>query len=130
MSNRKVGPCSSNAMREHLGSYIRAHRKRTGLSQRELARVLGYDHGGPVSRHERLRSLPPLLIAIGYSVVFRRPVSEIFAGLSETVELAVEERLSELALELKEPATTSSRKLMVARKLEWVSHRRKPGGAS
>lgn len=116
-------------MREHLGSYIRAHRKQAGLSQRELAKVLGYDHGGPVSRHERLRSLPPLLIAIGYSAVFRRPVSEIFAGLSETVERAVEEQLSGLALELKESVTTSSRKTLVAKKLEWLSNRRKPGGA-
>jgi transcriptional regulator with XRE-family HTH domain len=114
-------------MSAHLGNYIRAHRKQAGLNQRELARVLGYDHEGPVSRHERLRSLPPLLIAIGYSVVFGRPVSELFAGLSEVVEQAVEERLSELELELKESAAKSSRKVTATKKLVWLSDRRKPG---
>jgi DNA-binding XRE family transcriptional regulator len=116
-------------MREHLGNYIRAHRKQAGLSQGELARVLGYDQAGPIIGHERLRSLPPLLIALGYSVVFRIPVSEIFAGLSDAVEQAVESRLSKFEIELKESAATSSQKATIAKKLEWLSGRRqlRPG---
>jgi DNA-binding XRE family transcriptional regulator len=112
-------------MREHLGNYIRAHRKQAALSQGELAKVLGYDHEGPVIGHERLRSLPPLLIALGYSVVFQKPVSEIFAGLSDAVEQAVEMRLSKFEIELKKSAAASSQKAMIAKKLEWLSGRRK-----
>ena len=111
-------------MREHLGNYIRAYRRKAGLSQRELAQVLGCDDEGPISRHERLSSVPPLLMAIGYSVVFRKPISELFAGLSEAVEQVVEERLSALELELKQSATKSS--VVAVKRLEWLSDRRKP----
>jgi DNA-binding XRE family transcriptional regulator len=109
-------------MSERLGNYIRTYRQRAGLSQRELAKVLGYDDEGPVSRHERLRSLPPLLIAIAYSVIFRIPVSELFAGLSDAVEQTVEGRLSQMEIELRRSPQPSS--VIKSRKLDWLSTRR------
>jgi hypothetical protein len=41
-----------------------------------------------------------MLTALGYQVVFRKPVSEIFPGLFHAVEAGVEERLEEFEREL------------------------------
>src|SRR5229473_1003129 len=87
---------TNNATEQRLANYLRVHRRRVGLSQHELGRVLGYQDEGPISRHERFHSMPPLVIALSYEIVFRVPVSEIFAGLRDTVEADIEERLAEL----------------------------------
>lgn len=108
-------------MEGRLGNYVRTHRKRAGLSQRELGLVLGYDNEAAVSRHERLRSLPPLLIALGYEAIFRVPVSEMFAGLHEVVEQAIEGRLAELERNLQH---RSRRRAAGEHALKWLSERR------
>lgn len=107
----------------HLGNYIRTHRKKAGLSQRELGHLLGYSDKFPVSRHERSRSLPPLLIALAYEVIFDVPVCELFAGLHETVQLAVNNRLAELEGRLHQ-SEGGHRAAAVAQKLEWLNQRR------
>jgi DNA-binding XRE family transcriptional regulator len=112
---------------EPLVNYLRIHRRRLGLSQREMGRVLGYKNEGAVSRHEKFNSLPPLLVALGYEIVFQSPVSEIFAGLHETVEFAVEKHLAEFESHLLSQNSNSSRPSAVTRKLEWLSKRRSSG---
>jgi transcriptional regulator with XRE-family HTH domain len=110
-----------------LANYLRTHRRRTGLTQQELARVLGYGTHGAVSRHERLESVPSLLVALRYQVLYRVPVSEIFAGLTETVEFNLEAQLAEFEGDLGEQSARSSRAAAIARKLEWLSERRNSG---
>lgn len=112
-------------MSKRLESYLYSHRKETGLSQRELALILGYDKDGPISRQERLESVPPLLVAIGYAVVFDRPVSELFAGLVEVVEDSITKRLCSLELSLAKSLPKSARKGPLARKITWITARHK-----
>jgi hypothetical protein len=112
---------------EPLANYVRIHRRKAGLSQRELGRVLGYKDEGPVSRHEQCYSVPPLLIALGYEIVFQASVSEIFPGLRDTVELAVEEQLAALESELQGRSARAPGAAAVARKLVWLSERRTSG---
>lgn len=107
-----------------LGNYVRTHRKTAGLSQRELGRLLGYGDEGQVPKHEFSRSLPPLLIALSYEIVFRVPVSEIFPGLHEVVEQAVERNLAELEEVLRQCSGKGSRAAATAHKLEWLHARR------
>jgi len=114
---------------EPLANYLRAHRRKTGLTQHDLARVLGYVNRGPISRHERLESVPSLLIALSYEVVYRVPVSEIFAGLAETVEFNVEAQLAQFETYLGEQSARSSQAIAIARKLEWLSERRTSGSS-
>lgn len=114
-------------MSDRLPNYLRTHRKKTGLSQRDVGRVLGYQDEGPISRHEQFHSAPPLLIALGYEVVFRVPISEIFAGLRDAVEQDVEERLSELEQELQKRSGKGRHAAGTARKLEWISERKCSG---
>lgn len=111
-------------MRKH-GNYVLTHRKKAGLSQVELGRLIGYDGRASVSRHETSASLPPLPTAMCYEAIFGVPVSELFPGLRETVEEAVAKRLSVLERELSEkdvPSTHRSRQH--ARKLAWLDERR------
>jgi transcriptional regulator with XRE-family HTH domain len=83
-----------------VGTYLRFLRKNSGLSQQDLARILGSVSASQVSRHERSRSLPTILAAFGYQVVFHKPASEIFPGLYHAVEVGVEERFQEFENEL------------------------------
>ena len=108
-------------MEGRLSNYIRTHRKRAGLSQRELARILDYDTKVSVFRHERVLALPPLLAAIGYEVLFSVPISELFAGMREAVEQTVEDRLSELERDLRrDPRVEKTRR----QTLDWIAVRR------
>jgi DNA-binding XRE family transcriptional regulator len=109
---------------EPLVNYVRVHRNRAGLSQSELGRVLGYDDSEPIARHEHFRSLPPLLVAIGYEVVFQEPLCEIFAGLRYSVGQAVEQRLGEFEAELRGGEVHGFRRKAHGRKLEWLEGRR------
>jgi transcriptional regulator with XRE-family HTH domain len=113
-----------------LVNYVRAHRKRAGLSQLELAMILGYRNEGVISRHELFRSVPPLLMALGYEVVFQTSVSELFPGLRETVENAIESSLAEFesALHKQKNQAARSQLPVIARKLEWLNERRELPG--
>jgi transcriptional regulator with XRE-family HTH domain len=113
-----------------LVNYVRAHRKRAGLSQLELALILGYRNEGVISRHELFRSVPPLLMALGYEVVFQTSVSELFPGLRETVENAIESSLAdfESALHAQKNQGARSQVPVITRKLEWLNERRELPG--
>jgi transcriptional regulator with XRE-family HTH domain len=113
-----------------LVNYVRARRKRAGLSQRELALILGYRNEGVVSRHELFRSVPPLLMALGYEVVFQTSVSELFPGLRETVENAIEGNLTEFESALRKQKDQAPRSQMpvITRKLDWLNERRRFSG--
>lgn len=69
-----------------LDNYLRTHRKKLGLSQREVAFLLGCHSGAKVSRYERSARIPTLNVILAYEVIFRKPASELFAGLYDRAE--------------------------------------------
>ena len=109
---------------DHIASYLRTHRKRSGLSQRELASILGFLSEIQISRHERSVTIPGLLIALGYEAIFRAPISEIFPGLYQTVAASIEERLADMEKNLQQSTTKGREASSIARKLEWLWERR------
>ena len=109
---------------QSLGNYLRTHRKRAGLSQRELGLILGYGHQGPVSRHERLVSTPPLAIALCYEVIFRVPVSDLFSGLHGHVTQVIESKLAALEEQLGKQSGRGRGADEVAKKLVWLTERK------
>jgi DNA-binding XRE family transcriptional regulator len=78
---------------QSVGTYLRFLRKRSGLSQRDLAEIIGTISASDVSRHERSRVLPSILTAFGYQTVFGKTVSDIFPGAFYTVRAVVKDRL-------------------------------------
>jgi transcriptional regulator with XRE-family HTH domain len=105
-------------------AHLRSLRKRSGLSQKELALTLGFRSGAPISRHERSESVPDLLTAFGYEAIFRVPISELFPGLYQTVAVAIEERLAKMEDELHQSAAKGRAAVPIAHKLEFFHERR------
>jgi DNA-binding XRE family transcriptional regulator len=106
-----------------INSRLKLHRKHAGLSQEEVANLIGYLNHQQVSRHERDVELPMLLIALGYQAIFRVPVSELFPGVYEMVKLGVDQRLKTLANELHQSTVKGRQIALIAHKLEWVCER-------
>ena len=111
---------------KQIANYLRLHRRKSGLSQRELASIVGALTEVPISRHERSVTMPDLLIAVGYEVIFRAPISELFPGFYQTLEASIEERLADMEKELQESTAKGRRAASIARKLEWLWERKNP----
>lgn len=83
-------------MHNKVPNYIRTHRRRWGLTQRELASLLGVKSGTQVSRCERLQRKPTLQSAVAYEVIFGEPVRALFPRVFSEVEEGVMQRASQL----------------------------------
>jgi transcriptional regulator with XRE-family HTH domain len=79
-------------MAPRILSYLRTHRKRGGLTQDEMAFLLGCQSGTKISRFERLARRPNLRTALACQVVFGVPAHKLFPGLFAEVEKTVIER--------------------------------------
>lgn len=73
-------------------NYIRMFRKQAGLSQDELAFLLGWKSGSGISRFERGRREPTLEVLLAMEAVFGVPIRELYAGRFQKVERSVKER--------------------------------------
>ena len=99
-------------MIQRLKVYLRPLRRRSGLTQRELAFLLGLKHGATVSRIERLKRAPSLVWARTCVLVFGARARELFPGLFSEVHEAVRRRANELYDELQgNPSKTTRAKL-------------------
>jgi transcriptional regulator with XRE-family HTH domain len=107
-----------------LGNYLRIHRRKSGLSQRQLGQLLGYDNEAQVSRHERSESVPPLDSALGYHIVFRVPITSLFPGIYEDMREAVESRLGQLEIRLQSRAVRGGEAEVIAKILMWMVERK------
>lgn len=97
---------------------LRSHRKRSALSQDEVAFLLGSQNGSKVSRYEQLTRKPELETALAYEIIFNCPVSELFPELFEKVKAAVKERANTLAKRVLQ----ASSKSLLSRKRKSVSN--------
>lgn len=105
-----------------LGNYLKTHRRRAGLTQHEVGRIVGYERPWQVSRHERSETIPPLLAALAYQEIFRVPISLLFAGIHETVSMVVENNLAEFEKELRTMSTRPAADA-IEPKLKWLLER-------
>ena len=87
-------------MDQRLISYLRPLRRRWGLTQRELAYLIGAKTHSAISLIEALKSYPSLAGAIACSIIFDTPPLELFPELYATVHAAVISRANELYQEL------------------------------
>src|SRR6266566_9083033 len=63
-----------------LPNYIRRHRKRSCLTQEDVAFLLGSKSSASVSRHERFKQTPDLQTLLAYEILFRTPVRNLFSN--------------------------------------------------
>lgn len=85
---------------------------------------MGYRHPGPILRHEHFRSTPPLAVAVGYEIVFRVPIAQIFADLREVVAKDIEARLAEFEASLGDHSARERNAKVIAQKLLWLAERK------
>jgi transcriptional regulator with XRE-family HTH domain len=64
---------------------IRQFRLEKGLTQQELAFILGYENASSLSNIETGRQLPSLTTALKLSVALQRLVADIFPNLYEEI---------------------------------------------
>ena len=75
-----------NFMPQKLKSYLKTHRKRAGLTQDQLAFLLGCRCGVQISQYERLAKDPGLKTAFAFQLLFGVPAHEIFPGIYQRVQ--------------------------------------------
>jgi transcriptional regulator with XRE-family HTH domain len=109
-----------------LENYLRTNRKQSGLTQQEVAFLLGCENSAQVSRYEKRHRLPPLETALACEEVFGIPIAELFAGMRLSVKKDIAKRRLELMSKLQAKALTGSAAQMNAYKLSRLADRERP----
>jgi transcriptional regulator with XRE-family HTH domain len=98
-------------------SYLRTYRKRGGLTQNEVAFLLGCQSGTKLSRYERLCRQPNLQTAFACQAIFGIPAHEIFPGMYAEVEQSIAKRARQLSkrIEAQDLGGVANQKLALLR---------------
>ena len=75
-----------------LENYLRTYRKHAGLTQGEMAFLLGCLNSTEISRYEKRHRLPPLERTLAYEAVLGVPIAKLFAGMQQRIRQDVEKR--------------------------------------
>ena len=75
-----------------LLNHLLSYRKRSALSQKDVAFLLGVQNSSKVCNHERFTQEPCLQTALAYEAIYQKPVSELFPGLFENIQAEVKAR--------------------------------------
>lgn len=105
--------CKHEMAPHRLNNYLRAYRRRAGLSQDDVAFLCGAKNGARVSRYECGKRRPTLENVLACEAIFRVPVRELFAGQFEGILRAVAKRAEIRAHELtvEKPGLATTRRL-------------------
>jgi transcriptional regulator with XRE-family HTH domain len=110
-------------MLSQLSNYLRSYRRQCGLSQSEVAFLLGSHNGAQVSRYERGHYLPPLRTALAYTTIFGVSLGELFSGIQIGVHKEILPRIKELRTRLENRRKEHQATAADVRKLRWLDER-------
>lgn len=96
-------------MKKKFSCYLRPNRRRWGLTQKELAILVGAKTGGAISRIERGDRLPTLTNALACEVLFGLAPSKLFPGAFTQIEDEVIRRAYDLYESLQGASSTANR---------------------
>lgn len=82
----------------HMPALLRTHRRSWGLTQKEMAELLGFESPAHVSRIEQGKRTPSTETALACTALFGVPLEELFPQLA----IEIEERLHERATRLQQ----------------------------
>jgi len=114
---------------EPLSNYLRTQRRRSRLSQDEIAFLMGTFCGTSVSRHERGSRIPSLEAAIAYECIFGQPVVDLFEGEAAKIRMGVKERAIKLRRSLKYRFNDTHRETKIRHLTQLLEGGRKKRGA-
>lgn len=75
-----------------LENYLRMHRKRAGLTQADVAYLLGAPTSSKVSAYERFLRRPTIETALALECILAVPASALFQGIHDEVAHQVKKR--------------------------------------
>src|SRR5258705_300989 len=106
-------------MAQKLPNYLRTFRRRAGLTQNEVAFLLGTKSSYHISRYEHFSREPNLRIALACAVVLSAGLEELFAGVHEQIGAEVRKRAASLVKRLEErpPDRVTRQKLATLRRV-------------
>lgn len=103
-------------MDKHLGPRRRTvpnrlwqYRKRRGLTQTQVAAILGYVPTTYLSEYERGRKLPNLVTALKLEIIYRIPVAYLYADLYHRLKAELRVREERLRAEWDHEAAATDR---------------------
>jgi transcriptional regulator with XRE-family HTH domain len=82
-------------MSRKLVHYLRNERRRSALTQADIAALLGGPWKGRVSWYER-GAMPPTEVALEYQAILGKPVSELLGGAYDRAAFVVRQRARDL----------------------------------
>lgn len=82
-------------MSHRFTHYLRRERRRIGLTQADVAALLGGPWKGRVSLYEG-GAIPPTPVALEYQAILGRPVSDLLGSAFQVAVLKVRQRAQEL----------------------------------
>lgn len=84
-------------MSRRLPQYLKQERKHAGLSQADMAYLLGARGKTKIWAYERDRNLPSLQVALAYEALFGTPVAQLFPAVLSEVRKRVRRRVRQRA---------------------------------
>jgi transcriptional regulator with XRE-family HTH domain len=115
-------------MSAKLHNRVRAYRKRSGLSQEQLSRLLGASDAKNLSLIERFARIPNLHTALALQASLGVPVHELFPSLNYEVETLTAHRAGELARDVAAASPTKKREFRL-RSLNSIQLRKQAPGS-
>ena len=83
-----------------LGSYLRTYRISTGLTQKDVAALLGMKTGSTISKTEKGKGIPPVLVLLGYCILFEVHPKDLVPKIFSNIEQAISAHAIEVAGQL------------------------------
>ncbi len=117
-------------MSSSLHNYLRTYRKRSSLSQQEVAFLLGSTERAKVSRYEQGHRLPPLRTALALAAIFDVSIAVLFGGIQEQVKRNIAERVGMLRSELEHKHGPGRGAALASRQLCWLDDHHGRGAQS
>jgi transcriptional regulator with XRE-family HTH domain len=95
----------------HMPALLRTHRRNWGLTQRDMADLLGFESPAHVSRIEQGKRTPSTETALACTALFGVSLQELFPQLAAEIEERFKDRALRLHQGLTHPTTpTAARK--------------------
>jgi transcriptional regulator with XRE-family HTH domain len=79
-----------------LPNYLRTYRKKAGLSQRDVAVLLGSSDPTRISRYELNKREPDVGVVLAFEIIFSVPASVLFAGRLVELKAVIRKRFAQL----------------------------------
>lgn len=129
IARKKVGLVQTSVVvparaNQPLPNYLRAYRKRCGLSQEEVAFLVKLSGKSELSELERFHRQPSYRTAVACSKVFGVSTSQLFRGTEVSVGRETTRRMGALKKRLAANAGTAGYlHCHITRKLQWLGQR-------